>query len=144
MIVSRIIGFAFRLVVPLVLVALLGGAGTITSLLPDNGPVDRDGQRPSVSDSGGIGDLRLRDVADMAVDAARAVLQGGFALLGGVEPRETEPLETVRSRPPADQRYAPEYEPGYPVHRGRGHRQQPAEFYPETYGRPYLDPYHGR
>jgi hypothetical protein len=136
MIVSKIVGLAFRLVVPLVLIALLGGAGAITSLLPDSGPADRYGQRPSVSDGGGIGDLRLRDVADMAVDAARAVLQGGLALLGGAEPREAEPLATVRGRPPARDRYGPEYDPGYPVDRVRGYRQQPAEFYP--------DPYHGR
>ncbi|MDG2571202.1 hypothetical protein P7L87_26975 [Vibrio parahaemolyticus] len=144
MIVSRIIGMAFRLVVPLVLIALLGGAGAITSLLPDSGPVDRYGQRPSVSDGGGIGDLRLRDVADIAVDAARAMLQGGLALLGGAEPREAEPPATIRGRPPARERYAPEHDPGYPVDRGRGYRQQPAEFYPETYGRPYADPYNGR
>jgi hypothetical protein len=135
MIISRIIGLAFRLVIPLVLVALLGGAGAITSILPDNGPVDRHGQRSSVSESGSIGDLRLRDVTDMAVDAARAVLQGGLALLGGAELRDKEPAP-IPGRPPAGQRYAPEYDPSYPAGPGRHRRQQPAEFYDEGNGEP--------
>jgi hypothetical protein len=84
-IVSRIVGLAFRLVVPLVLLVILGGAGMFSNLMPVHSPADPytpHGQaqhRPDAS----IGDLRLRDISDMAVDAVRSVLQGGFALLDG-------------------------------------------------------------
>ncbi|WP_230534574.1 hypothetical protein [Microvirga roseola] len=33
---------------------------------------------------GGIGDPRLRDLADMTVDATRSFLQGALAFLGGL------------------------------------------------------------
>jgi hypothetical protein len=35
-----------------------------------------------------IGDLRLRDIADMGVDAVRSVLQGSLALLNGLSAPE--------------------------------------------------------
>src|SRR5690349_12788114 len=37
-IISRVIGLAFRFVVPLVLVAILAGAGVFSNLMPDRGP----------------------------------------------------------------------------------------------------------
>ena len=102
-IVSRIVGWAFRLVIPLVLLLILGGAGMFSGLMPDRAPADQYapyGQaqhRPS----GEIGDLRLRDVADIAADAVRSVLQAGLALLNGVpepEPRR-EPHHARRGEP---------------------------------------------
>ena len=68
-IVSKIVGLAFRLVVPLVLLVVLGGAGAFSGLMPVSSPADQYapyGQaqhRPS----GDIGDLRLRDIADAAL-----------------------------------------------------------------------------
>jgi hypothetical protein len=85
-IVSRIVGWTFRLVIPLVLLVILGGAGVFSGLMTERSPADQYapyGQaehRPS----GEIGDLRLRDIADMAADAVRSVLQAGLALLNGV------------------------------------------------------------
>jgi hypothetical protein len=108
-IVSRIVGLAFRLVVPLVLLVILGGAGVFSGLMPERSPADQyvpDGQaqhRPS----GDISDLRLRDIADMAVDAVRSVLQGSLTLLNSIaepEPRREprwpdEPQHTRRGEP---------------------------------------------
>ena len=68
-IVSKIVGLAFRLVVPLVLLVVLGGAGAFSGLTPERSSADQYapyGQaqhRPS----GDIGDLRLRDIADAAL-----------------------------------------------------------------------------
>jgi hypothetical protein len=92
-IVSKIVGLAFRLVIPLVLLLILGGAGTFSSLMPERSPPDQytsygQAQHRPKSD---IGDLRLRDVADMAVDAARSVLRGSLALLNGVSEPEPRP-----------------------------------------------------
>jgi hypothetical protein len=109
-IVSRIVGLAFRLVVPLVLVVLLGGAGVVSGLMPErfaaDDPYAPDGEaqhRPAAD----IGDLRLRDVADMAVDAVRFVLRGSLGLLNGLsdpepgrEPRWPEEPEPTRHRRP--------------------------------------------
>jgi hypothetical protein len=39
-IVSRLVGLAFRLVVPLVLLIILGGAGVFSGLLPERHPAD--------------------------------------------------------------------------------------------------------
>jgi hypothetical protein len=39
-IVSRIVGLAFRLVVSLVLLVLLGGAGVFSGLMPERSPAD--------------------------------------------------------------------------------------------------------
>jgi hypothetical protein len=108
-IVSRIVGLAFRLVVLLVLLVVLGGAGVFSGLTPERSPADQYapyGQaqhRPS----GDVGDLRLRDIADMAADAVRSVLRGGLALLNGLskpEPRRDphwpdEPQHSRRSEP---------------------------------------------
>src|SRR3712207_3674364 len=78
-IVSRIVGLAFRLVVPLVLLVLLGGAGVVSGLMPERAadpyaPYGEAQHRLGAD----IGDLRLRDIADMAVDAVRSVLRGSL------------------------------------------------------------------
>jgi hypothetical protein len=92
-IVSRIVGWAFRLVIPVVLLLILGGAGVFSGLMPERAPADQYapyGQaqhRPS----GDIGDLRLRDIPDMAADAVRSVLQAGLTLLNGVLEPEPRP-----------------------------------------------------
>ncbi|MBM1174302.1 hypothetical protein [Microvirga arabica] len=88
-IVSKIVGLAFRLVVPLVLLVILGGAGVFSGLMPERSPADQYtpyGQaqhRPS----GDVGTPRLRDIADMAADAVRSVLRGSLAVLNGVSER---------------------------------------------------------
>ena len=108
-IVSRIVGLAFRLVVPLVLLVILGGAGMFSGLMPERSPADQYtpyGQAQHRS-SGDVGDPRLRDIADMAADAVRSVLQGGLALLNGLsepEPRRDphwpdEPHHSRRGEP---------------------------------------------
>jgi hypothetical protein len=121
-IVSRIVGLAFRLVVPLVSLVILGGAGMFSNLMPVHSPADPytpHGQaqhRPDAS----IGDLRLRDISAMAVDAVRSVLRGSLALLNGVaepepgrEPRwADEPQRTRRDEPyegPSDFADLPRY-----------------------------------
>jgi hypothetical protein len=76
----KIVGFALRLVVPLVLLMLLGGAGVFSGLMPERSPAhpyasyDQDQHRPDSN----IGDLRLRDIAGMAVDTVRSVPQGSL------------------------------------------------------------------
>ncbi|WP_262031029.1 hypothetical protein [Microvirga sp. Mcv34] len=127
-IVSRVIGLAFRLVIPLALLVLLGGAGIFSSLIPERGPDLSYGQaqhRPA-SD---IGDLRLRDIAHVAVDAVRSVLQGGLALLNGVrgdaepelrrEPRWSDEQQRIRRYEPYDERsdFADDPRQGEPRHR---------------------------
>jgi hypothetical protein len=111
-IVSRIVGLAFRLVVPLVLLVFLGGAGVFSGLMPERSPADpytsydQDQHRPDAD----IGDLRLRDIGDTAVDTVRSVLQGSLALLHGIskpEPRREprwpdEPQHTRRGGPYED------------------------------------------
>jgi hypothetical protein len=104
-IVSRIVGLAFRLVVLLVLVVLLGGAGVVSGLMPERSTADPyapygEAQHRPAAD---IADLRLRDIADMAVDAVRSVLRGSLALLNGLsgpepgrEPRWPEEPEQTR------------------------------------------------
>jgi hypothetical protein len=89
------VGLAFRLVVPLVLIVVHGGAGVFSGLMPDRFSADEysPSERPQHRSSGDIGDLRLRDLGDLAVSAVRSVLQGGLALLNGVaepEPRRQE------------------------------------------------------
>ena len=115
-IVSRIVGLAFRFVVPLVLLVLLGGAGVISGLMPERSATDPhapygEAQHRSAAD---IGDLRLRDIADMAVDAVRSVLRGSLALLNGIsepergqEPRWPDGPEHIRRGEP----YGPQ--PGF-------------------------------
>jgi hypothetical protein len=80
LIMSKIVGFALRLGVPLVLLMLLGGAGVFSGLMPERSPADpyasydQDQHRPDSN----IGDLRLRDIAGMAVDTVRSVPQGSL------------------------------------------------------------------
>jgi hypothetical protein len=95
-IVSRLVGLAFRLVVPLVLLVILGGAGVFSGLLPERPPADSyapygQAQHRSEAD---VGDLRLRDIAEMAVNTIRSVLQGSLALVNGVS--EPEPRREPR------------------------------------------------
>jgi hypothetical protein len=92
-IVSRIIGLAFRLIVPLVLLVILGGAGVFSGLMPERAPADQYARYAQAQHrpSGDIGDLRLRDIADMAADAVRSVLQAGLAFLNGVHEPEPTP-----------------------------------------------------
>lgn len=111
-IVSRIVRLAFRLLVPLVLLVVLGGAGVFSGLTPEHSPADQYapyGQaqhRPS----GYIGDLRLRDIGDMAVDAVRSVLRGSLAVLNSIvepEPRRephwpNEPQHTLHYEAPPE------------------------------------------
>ena len=57
--------------------------------------------------SGGIGDLRLRDIADMAVDAVRSLLRGSLALLNSIP----EPEPTRDSRRPDEPQHNRQVEP---------------------------------
>lgn len=90
-IVSRIVGLAVRLVAPLVLLVILGGAGLFSGLIPDRSPAtlyapyEQAQHRPDAD----LSDMRLRDIADLALDAVRSVLQSGLALLNGLS--EPEP-----------------------------------------------------
>jgi hypothetical protein len=95
-IVSRLVGLAFRLVVPLVLLIILGGAGVFSGLMPERPPADAYAPYGQVQhrSEANIGDLRLRDIAEMAVDTIRSVLQGSLALLNGVS--EPEPRREPR------------------------------------------------
>lgn len=98
--------------VPLVLLITLGGAGVFSSLMPERRPADpyaSYGQAQHRTDAN-IGDLRLRDIADIAVDTIPSMLQGSLALLNGVsepgreprwpdEPQRTRPDELYESSP---------------------------------------------
>ncbi len=102
---SKVIGFAFRLVIPVVLILVLGGAGALSGLIPDRAPerYPEDQSMPytrAQEHPSDIGDLRLRDLTDMAVGAARSVLQGMLSLLDGTaghgakpEPRWVDPRQ---------------------------------------------------
>ncbi len=102
---SKVIGFAFRLVIPVVLILVLGGAGALSGLIPDRAPerYPEDQSMPytrAQEHPSDIGDLRLRDLAEMAVGAARSVLQGMLSLLDGTaghgakpEPRWVDPRQ---------------------------------------------------
>jgi hypothetical protein len=110
-IITRVVGLAFRFLVPLVLIVVLAGAGVFSGLMPD-GPERQtaygQAEYPPRDDAGGLGDLRLRDVADMAVAAVRDFLLSGLALLNRIADREppgqVRPLEEgdrlPRARPP--------------------------------------------
>jgi hypothetical protein len=107
-IVSRIVGLAFRLVIPLILLVILGGAGVFSDLMPERSPADPYAPYGQVQHRpADISDLRLRDIADMAVDAVRSMRRGSLALLNGIsepEPRREphwpdEPQRTRRGEP---------------------------------------------
>jgi hypothetical protein len=95
-IVSRIVGLAFRLVVPLVLLVVLGGAGVFSGLTPERSPADQYAPYGQAQHrlSGDIGDLRLRDIANMAANAVRSVLRGSLAVLNSIA--EPEPRREPR------------------------------------------------
>jgi hypothetical protein len=120
-IVSRILGWAFRLVIPLVLLVILGGASVFSGVMPERAPAEQYAPYAQAQHrpSGEIGELRLRDIADMAADAVRSVLQAGLAFLNGVsepEPR-CEPHYARRGEPygaPPDFTDAPRH--GEPRH----------------------------
>jgi hypothetical protein len=74
-ILSKVIRPAFRLVIPVILILVLGSAGALSSVRPDHAPerypVNQSMPHDQVQHrSGNIGDLRLCDFADVAVDAA--------------------------------------------------------------------------
>jgi hypothetical protein len=100
-VVSRLIGLAFRLVVPVVLLVVLAGAGAFSNLMPDRPPSDP--YRPydrveGFEESGSrLGDLRLRDLPGIVVDTVRTAMRGTLAFLDGVADRE--PAEQRPWRP---------------------------------------------
>ncbi|MCB5174184.1 hypothetical protein [Microvirga lenta] len=102
-IVSRVIGLALRFAVPIILILVLGSAGIFSDLMGGSGRYHGDQtspyEQPGHRSSGSIGDLRLRDVADIAVDAARSVLQGSLDLLNGLS--KPEPEQRWVKDPPA-------------------------------------------
>jgi hypothetical protein len=110
-IVSKIVGLAFRLVVPLALVVLLGGAGVVSDLMPERSadsyaPYGEAQHRPAAD----IGDLRLRDVADMVVDGVRSVLRGSLDLLNGLSDLEPGREQRWPEEPEPTRHHRP-YEP---------------------------------
>jgi hypothetical protein len=127
-IVSRVIGLAFRLVVPLVLLVILGGVGVFSSLIPERAPDGSYGQAHHHLGSD-IGDLRLRDITDAAVDTIRSVLQGSLAFLNGVrgdiepeprrEPHSSDDQQRIRRYEPYEDRpdFADDPRQGEPRHR---------------------------
>lgn len=113
-ILTKVIGLAFRLVVPAVLIMVLAGAGIFSGLMPDHAldryPADRAkpyGQDLHVAEEASrLGDVRLRDIADTVIEAARSILQSTLALLdraadpGPAEqsPSYSEPRHPQRDR----------------------------------------------
>jgi hypothetical protein len=113
-IISRIIGLAFRLVVPLVLIVILAGAGIFSGLMPDHAPdhYTADQDRPDgpdrrfPDDGRHLGDMRLRDIGDTVTHAVRSALRGTLAFLDGLagrepmehHPRSSEPRRWSRDR----------------------------------------------
>ncbi|MGO4573344.1 hypothetical protein [Microvirga sp. 2TAF3] len=122
-VITRLIGLAFRLVVPVVLLMVLAGAGLFTGLMPDRGPdhyaadqYRHDGHHRGFQEDGGrLGDMRLRDIADSVIDTARSILRGTLAFLDRADnPRSPEPMPhadrgpTPRDR--ADEARSPSYD----------------------------------
>jgi len=107
-IMSRIVGLAFRLVVPLVLLVVLGGAGVFSGLTPERSPADQYASYGQAQHhpSGDIGDLRLRDIADMAAHAVRSVLRGSLAVLTSI----AEPERRREPRWPDEPQHTRHYE----------------------------------
>jgi hypothetical protein len=101
-IISRMIGLAFRLVIPLVLIMILGGAGVFSGLVSDHAPY---GQPPHSldTDNRNFDDLRLRDITTMATDIARTALRGLLVVLDKASGSEPE----MRSRLPDETRHIP-------------------------------------
>lgn len=92
--VTRIVGLAFRFVVPVVLIAILVAAGLFSAGISDRAPGGSiaDPYRPYGRDGaydGGLGDVRLGEIPEIVVDAVRSALRGTLALLDGA--RDTEP-----------------------------------------------------
>jgi hypothetical protein len=104
-VITRLIGLAFRLVVPVVLLLVLAGAGLFSGLLPDRGHADLNQppgyDRRIAEDSSRLGDLRLRDIADSVVDMTRSILRGTLAFLDSTaDPQPPEPLHPYSGRGP--------------------------------------------
>lgn len=104
--VTRLIGLAFRLVVPVILLLVLAGAGLFSGLGPDWSPAESDRpydhNRPLPEDGRRLGDVSLRDIAQGAMDAARSLLRGTLALLDRTaDPRAPEFERPQAGRAPA-------------------------------------------
>lgn len=83
-ILSRLIGLAFRLVVPVVLLLVLAGAGVFSNLTPGQSPEDPysySHNRTLQESESRLADLRLGDLAGIVVDTVRSALRGTLALL---------------------------------------------------------------
>ena len=130
-VLSRIVGFAFRLVVPVVLIVILGGAGVFSGLMSDTAPERYASSRDAFGDpaqqraSGDIGDLSLRELADMAIGTARSLLQGSLALLDrALEPeRAPEPMP-YRPVEPRRHRYGEDRDASFPRDRDWAPRER--------------------
>ena len=122
-IITKVIGLAFRLVVPVVLIMILAGAGVFADLLPNkgSGPQSADHSRPynqdrrASEDVSRLGDMSLRDIADTALDAARSILRSTLALLDRTA--DPEPLKQLppysAARDPARDRFGEDQRPSY-------------------------------
>jgi hypothetical protein len=111
-IITRIIGLAFRLVVPVVLILILAGAGVFSGLAPgrahhdpadQSSPYGQDWRFPG--DGSRLGDMRLGDIPGLVVDAVRSALRQTLALLDrAADPERTEPRpqDPEWRRPPRD------------------------------------------
>lgn len=115
-VVTKVIGLALRVAVPLILILALGSAGALSSLMPDRDlerhPVDTPlpYERTQHLHANDIGDLSLRDIVGMVVDGARPALQGALTLLDSL----SEP-EPGRSPSRDDRPARPEQEDTHPA-----------------------------
>jgi len=108
-VITRAIGLAFRLVVPVVLIVILAGAGVFTDLLPSGRsssdpadhaqPYGRSGPMPE--DGGRLGDIRLGDIADTVFAAAQSLLRSTLAFLD----RAADPRASEQAPPYPDSRH---------------------------------------
>jgi hypothetical protein len=122
-IITKVIGLAFRLIVPVVLLVLFAGAGIFTDLLPGNDqnhhsadnyqPYDQDRRIPNSVNR--LGDMSLRDIADAAVGAARSFLRNTLALLDrAADPEPPSQLPPYSaSRDPSRDRFGEHQRPSY-------------------------------
>ncbi|MXQ11485.1 hypothetical protein [Microvirga makkahensis] len=106
-VITKVVGLAFRLVVPVVLIAILAGAGIFTDLLPGDRsaryPADHDRPHRMPADGGRWGDIRLGDIADAVIAAAQSFLHGTQSLLD----RAAEPRVSEQPPPSSDFRHRP-------------------------------------
>ncbi len=135
-VLTKVIGLAFRLVVPVVLIAILAGAGVFTDLLPSSRsgpyPAGRDQPyrpHPVPEDGNRLGDIRLGDIADAVVAAAQSLLRGTLAFLD----RAADPRASEQSAPDPDSRHRPRFrhDEGMPAY------DDPQSWGPDRSGRTY-------